>query len=87
MPPVTSTKGQTGHEMWMAGASEVIYSILMMKNNFIAANLNYEYGDEDTGKLNIPAYRLDNHPFDLFLSNSFGFGGTNSTLVIKDWKE
>jgi 3-oxoacyl-[acyl-carrier-protein] synthase-1 len=87
MPPVTSTKGQTGHEMWMAGASEVIYSILMMKNNFIAANLNYEYGDEDTGKLNIPAFRLDNHPFDLFLSNSFGFGGTNSTLVIKDWKE
>ncbi|MBQ0123576.1 MAG: beta-ketoacyl-[acyl-carrier-protein] synthase family protein [Bacteroidales bacterium] len=84
MPPVTSTKGQTGHEMWMAGASEVIYSILMMKNNFIAANLNFEKGDEDTCKLNIPGKRIDNYKFDTFLSNSFGFGGTNSTLVIKN---
>ena len=86
MPPVTSTKGQTGHEMWMAGASEVIYSILMMKNKFIAANLNFEHGDEDTAKLNIPAKRIDNYSFDTFVSNSFGFGGTNSTLVIKDIK-
>ena len=84
MPPVTSTKGQTGHEMWMAGASEVIYSILMMKNRFIAPNLNFEQGDEDTSKLNIPAQRIDNYDFDIFLSNSFGFGGTNSTLIIKD---
>lgn len=84
MPPVTSTKGQTGHEMWMAGASEVIYSILMMKNNFIAANLNFEKGDEDTSKLNIAGKRIDNYKFDTFLSNSFGFGGTNSTLVIKN---
>ena len=86
MPPVTSTKGQTGHEMWMAGASEVIYSILMMKNNFIAANLNFDHGDEDTAKLKIPAHRMDNYHFDTFLSNSFGFGGTNSTLVIRDMK-
>ena len=86
MPPVTSTKGQTGHEMWMAGASEVIYSMLMMKNRFIAPNLNFEHGDEDTSKLNIPAQRIDNYDFDIFLSNSFGFGGTNSTLIIKDIK-
>lgn len=86
MPPVTSTKGQTGHEMWMAGASEVIYSMLMMKNRFIAANLNFDHGDEDTAKLNIPAQRLDNQDFDIFLSNSFGFGGTNSTLIIKDMR-
>ena len=84
MPPVTSTKGQTGHEMWMAGASEVIYSMLMMKNRFIAANLNFDHGDEDTSKLNIPAQRLDNQDFNIFLSNSFGFGGTNSTLIIKN---
>lgn len=84
MPPVTSTKSQTGHEMWMAGSSEVIYSILMMKNNFVAANLNYEKGDEDTAKLNIPSKRLDNYTFDTFLSNSFGFGGTNSSLIIKN---
>ncbi|MDY4514689.1 MAG: beta-ketoacyl-[acyl-carrier-protein] synthase family protein, partial [Paludibacteraceae bacterium] len=51
---VTSTKSQTGHEMWMAGASEIIYSMLMMKNDFIAANLNFENPDEDSAKLLIP---------------------------------
>ena len=80
---VTSTKSQTGHEMWMAGASEVIYSILMMKNGFIAANLNFENPDEDSAKLLIPAKRIEKK-FDMFLSNSFGFGGTNSSLVIKN---
>lgn len=80
---VTSTKSQTGHEMWMAGASEVIYSMLMMKNDFIAGNLNFENPDEDSAKLLIPAYRKDKK-FDIFLSNSFGFGGTNSTLIIKN---
>ncbi|MCQ2335176.1 MAG: beta-ketoacyl-[acyl-carrier-protein] synthase family protein [Paludibacteraceae bacterium] len=82
MIPVTSTKSQTGHEMWMAGASEVVYSILMMQNDFIAPNLNFETPDEDSALLNIPAMRLDTH-FDTFLSNSFGFGGTNSTLIIR----
>ncbi|MBQ5541249.1 MAG: beta-ketoacyl-[Bacteroidales bacterium] len=82
-PFVTSTKSQTGHEMWMAGASETIYSILMMKNNFVAANLNFENPDEDSAKLNIPAQRVEVH-FDTFLSNSFGFGGTNSTLIVKN---
>ncbi|MCL1821814.1 MAG: beta-ketoacyl-[acyl-carrier-protein] synthase family protein [Prolixibacteraceae bacterium] len=84
-PVVTSTKSMTGHEMWMAGASEIVYSILMMKNNFIAPNLNYEEGDEFTSKLNIPKTRIDRE-FDIFLSNSFGFGGTNSTLIIKNFK-
>ncbi len=82
-PEVTSTKSQTGHEMWMAGASEVVYSMLMMKNDFIAANLNFENPDEDSAKLNIPGVRVAKH-FDMFLSNSFGFGGTNSTLVVKN---
>ena len=81
--PVTSTKSQTGHEMWMAGASEVIYSMLMMKNNFIAANLNFENPDEDSAKLYIPAQRIETG-FDTFLSNSFGFGGTNSTLIVRN---
>ena len=84
-PYVTSTKSMTGHEMWMSGASEVIYSILMMKNHFIAPNLNFEEGDEASCKLNIPAQRLD-ADFDIFLSNSFGFGGTNSTLIVRDFK-
>ena len=81
--PVTSTKSQTGHEMWMAGASEVIYSMLMMKNDFIAGNINFENPDEDSEHLLIPAKTIGKH-FDIFLSNSFGFGGTNSTLVIKN---
>lgn len=82
-PEVTSTKSQTGHEMWMAGASEVVYSMLMMKHHFITPNLNFENPDEDSAKLNIPAKRVEKD-FNIFLSNSFGFGGTNSTLVIKN---
>lgn len=81
-PYVASTKCFTGHEMWMAGASEVVYSMLMMHNNFIAANLNFEEPDEASANINIPTQRVDIE-FDTFLSNSFGFGGTNSTLVIK----
>ena len=72
-PEVASTKCYTGHEMWMAGASEVIYSILMMKNNFIAANLNFENPDEDSALLKIPGKRVEKK-FKMFLSNSFGFG-------------
>ena len=79
---VTSTKSQTGHEMWMAGASEVIYSMLMMHGGFIAPNLNFENPDEDSALLTIPSVRVEKD-FDVFLSNSFGFGGTNSTLIIK----
>lgn len=82
-PEVTSTKAMTGHEMWMAGASEVIYSMIMMKNGFIAPNINFENPDEDSAKLNIPAVRIEKQ-FDTFLSNSFGFGGTNSTLIIRN---
>jgi len=85
-PIVTSTKSQTGHEMWMAGASEAIYSILMMQNGFIASNLNFEEPDEASALLNIPSKRIDIE-FNTFLSNSFGFGGTNSTLIIRKFKE
>ncbi len=81
--PVTSTKSQTGHEMWMAGASEIIYSMLMMKHDFIAGSLNFENPDEETECLDVVPETREAH-FDTFLSNSFGFGGTNSTLVIKN---
>lgn len=81
--PVTSTKSQTGHEMWMAGASELVYSMLMMKNDFIAANLNFENPDEETAYIHVLPERRETH-FDLFLSNSFGFGGTNSTLIVRN---
>lgn len=80
--PVTSTKGQTGHEMWMAGASEIIYSMLMMQNGFIAPNLNFHNPDTLTACLNILPERRETH-FTTFLSNSFGFGGTNSSLVVR----
>ncbi|MBO7397356.1 MAG: beta-ketoacyl-[acyl-carrier-protein] synthase family protein [Bacteroidales bacterium] len=80
--PVTSTKSQTGHEMWMAGASELVYSILMMQGGFIAGNLNFENPDEDSAHLYIPSETIQ-RGFDCFLSNSFGFGGTNSSLVIR----
>lgn len=84
-PYVASTKSMTGHEMWMAGASEIIYSNLMMNNNFIAPNINFEEPDEASALLNIPRERIDIE-FDTYLSNSFGFGGTNSTLIIKKYK-
>ncbi|MBR4644962.1 MAG: beta-ketoacyl-[Bacteroidaceae bacterium] len=83
--PVTSTKSQTGHEMWMAGASECIYSLLMMKNGFIAGSLNFENPDEETACVNVIPQTIETG-FDMFLSNSFGFGGTNSTLIVKDFK-
>jgi 3-oxoacyl-[acyl-carrier-protein] synthase I len=82
--PVSSTKSMTGHECWMAGASEIVYSLLMMKDSFIAPNINFETPDEDSEKLNIVS-KTTNKNIDVFLSNSFGFGGTNSTLIIKKW--
>jgi 3-oxoacyl-[acyl-carrier-protein] synthase-1 len=84
-PYVSSTKSMTGHECWMAGASELIYSLLMMQNDFIAPNINFEKSDEQTSLINIVNKPL-NTEFDAFLSNSFGFGGTNSALVIKKIK-
>ena len=81
-PYVSSTKSMTGHECWMAGASEVIYSMIMILNDFIAPNINLKYTDEDSSKLNLVKTTL-NKNFDVFLSNSFGFGGTNSALIIK----
>jgi len=81
-PYVSSTKSMTGHEMWMGGASEVIYSVLMMQNDFIAPNINFENPDEHSAKLNIATKTID-RGFGIFLSNAFGFGGTNSSLIIK----
>ncbi|CAN5772213.1 beta-ketoacyl-[acyl-carrier-protein] synthase family protein [soil metagenome] len=80
--PVSSTKSMTGHECWMAGASEIVYSLLMMQQNFIAPNINFENPDEDSCKLNI-IKETTTVRMDRFLSNSFGFGGTNSSLVIQ----
>ena len=80
--PVSSTKSMTGHECWMAGASEIVYSLLMMQQDFIAPNINFENPDEDSAKLNIIT-EPTTAKIDRFLSNSFGFGGTNSSLVVQ----
>jgi 3-oxoacyl-[acyl-carrier-protein] synthase I len=83
--PVSSTKSMTGHECWMAGASEIVYSILMMQNNFIAPNINFETPDEDSARINV-INKTREQKIDCFLSNSFGFGGTNSTLIIRKFQ-
>jgi 3-oxoacyl-[acyl-carrier-protein] synthase I len=81
-PFVSSTKSMTGHECWMAGASEIIYSMLMMQHSFLAPNINFDTPDEDSAKLNIVKNTVEKD-IDVFLSNSFGFGGTNSSLIIR----
>lgn len=83
---ISSTKGMTGHECWMAGASEIVYAALMMQHGFVAPNLNFENPDEYSEHLNI-APRTVETEINAVLSNSFGFGGTNSALVIKKVKE
>ena len=79
---ISSTKGMTGHECWMSGASELVYSALMMRDGFVARNYNLENPDEDTAKLNIAKDTVE-MPVRTVLSNSFGFGGTNSAVVLK----
>ncbi|MCE7065859.1 beta-ketoacyl synthase [Dyadobacter sp. CY326] len=80
--PVSSTKSMTGHECWMAGASEIVYSLLMMQNSFIAPNINFENPDEDSALINIIPETKEQE-INCLLSNSFGFGGTNSTLILR----
>jgi 3-oxoacyl-[acyl-carrier-protein] synthase I len=84
-PYVSSTKSMTGHECWMAGASEIIYSTLMMQHGFIAPNINLDNPDADASQLNLVATTIEKE-FDLYLSNSFGFGGTNSAIIVKKFK-
>jgi 3-oxoacyl-[acyl-carrier-protein] synthase-1 len=81
-PLVSSTKSMTGHECWMAGASELVYSLLMMEHDFVAPNINFNEPDEHSAKLNIATKAVDKQ-LNTILSNSFGFGGTNSTLIIR----
>ncbi|HYE05267.1 MAG TPA: beta-ketoacyl-[acyl-carrier-protein] synthase family protein [Planctomycetota bacterium] len=82
-PPVSSTKSLTGHECWMAGASEALYSILMLRGGFIAPNANFENHDPKLPRLDIVAKPRLGVKLTTVLSNSFGFGGTNACLVIK----
>ena len=79
---ISSTKGLTGHECWMAGASEAVYSILMMQHSFVAPNVNFEHPDAYSEKLNLATTTVETE-VNTVLSNSFGFGGTNSALVLR----
>jgi 3-oxoacyl-[acyl-carrier-protein] synthase-1 len=83
--PVSSTKSMTGHECWMSGASEIIYSIIMMQNNFVAPNINFKKSEESLAKINIIA-KAQRKELNTIMSNSFGFGGTNSNLIIKKYE-
>ena len=82
MPFVSSTKSMTGHENWMAGASEAVYSILMMQHGFVAPNINLQNKIDEAKDLNIVTDTIYT-PIKTILSNSSGMGGTNSALVFK----
>lgn len=79
---ISSTKSMTGHECWMAGASEAVYSILMMQNDFIAPNINLEHIDPCAASLRLAQQTIET-PVRTVLSNSFGFGGTNSAIILR----
>jgi len=82
-PAISSTKSLTGHSQGATGAHEAIYSLLMMENDFIAASANIEELDPDAGDANIIRERVDDAGLNVVMSNSFGFGGTNATLVFQ----
>jgi len=84
-PPVSSTKSMTGHECWMAGASEVIYSLLMMRDGFLAPNINFDELEPELAGLDVVTITRDVKPR-LVLSNSFGFGGTNAAIVLSAYE-
>lgn len=84
-PFVSSTKSMTGHESWMSGTSELIYCLLMIRDNFIAPNINFEKQEEGTPKINITGKTIDMNVCTA-LSNSFGFGGTNSCIIVKEFQ-
>ena len=82
-PPISATKSLTGHSLGAAGVQEAIYSLLMMKNGFICESANIEELDPAFADMPIVRERSDDVELGCVLSNSFGFGGTNATLVFK----
>lgn len=86
IPKVSSTKSLSGHSLGAAGVHEAIYSLLMMENNFICASANVEELDPEAGNIPVVTTREDNVDLKLIMSNSFGFGGTNASLVFKKYE-
>lgn len=87
MPPIASTKSLTGHSLGATGVQEAIYSLIMMKENFIAASKNVDNLDPEAGEANVVTERVDNVTLNNVMSNSFGFGGTNATLVFSRYTD
>jgi 3-oxoacyl-[acyl-carrier-protein] synthase-1 len=83
IPPISGTKSLTGHSLGAVGAQEAIYSILMMRNNFICESANIEELDPEFADVPIVQKRIDDAKIDTVMSNSFGFGGTNASLVFQ----
>ena len=82
VPAISSTKSLTGHSLGATSVQEAVYTLLMMENNFIGASANVETLDENAEGMNIVTSRIDDAKIDVAMSNSFGFGGTNATLVF-----
>jgi 3-oxoacyl-[acyl-carrier-protein] synthase I len=82
-PPISATKSLTGHSLGATGVQEAIYSLLMMNNGFICESAHIEEIDPAVADMNIVRQRIDNARIDTVLSNSFGFGGTNATIVLQ----
>lgn len=84
-PAISSTKSLSGHSLGAAGVQEAIYCMLMMEGNFIAGSVNIDEIDPEIADLPIQRSTVENALLDTVMSNSFGFGGTNATLVLKRW--
>ena len=86
-PPISSTKSLSGHGLGAAGAQEAIFSLLMMENDFICASANLDTVDPEAADLPIVGKRIDNANIQRVMSNSFGFGGTNATLIFQKYTD
>lgn len=86
VPPISSTKSLTGHSLGATGVQEAIYSLLMMQGNFIAASANVRELDPAIRPGEIATALVENVELDSVLSNSFGFGGTNATLIMSAYR-
>lgn len=87
VPAITSTKSLTGHSLGATSVQEAVYTLLMMENNFIGASANIDTLDENADGMNIVTELQENATIDVAMSNSFGFGGTNATLVFGRYQD
>jgi 3-oxoacyl-[acyl-carrier-protein] synthase-1 len=87
VPPISATKSLTGHALGAAGVHESIYSLLMLESDFVAASANIENLDPGAEGFPVARERIDDAGLRTVMSNSFGFGGTNATLVFRRWDE